>query len=121
MDYFLLCHRADLMEEGGACRGDSGVEPAISPPLLDGLRPECEAVMRALFCRVDRYVRIFALIRPFSSGNNPAIGFVDASIILPVHGPPSQIFRLCLLDWAQELFELVVSSPYFVRTAGFPS
>lgn len=24
------------------------------PPLLEGLRPECEAVMRALFCRVDR-------------------------------------------------------------------
>lgn len=25
-------------------------------PLLEGLRPECEAVMRALFCRVDRCV-----------------------------------------------------------------
>ncbi|CAN0562068.1 unnamed protein product, partial [Ectocarpus sp. 12 AP-2014] len=27
---------------------------ATQPPLLEGLRPECEAVMRALFCRVDR-------------------------------------------------------------------
>lgn len=27
--------------------------------LLEGLRPECEAVMRALFCRVDRYVWVY--------------------------------------------------------------
>ncbi|CAN0183705.1 unnamed protein product [Ectocarpus sp. 12 AP-2014] len=32
----------------------SAAVAATQPPLLEGLRPECEAVMRALFCRVDR-------------------------------------------------------------------
>lgn len=38
--------------------GDQTSQPRVSQaqPLLEGLRPECEAVMRALFCRVDRYL-----------------------------------------------------------------
>ncbi|CAM9321865.1 unnamed protein product [Scytosiphon promiscuus] len=42
---------------GEICGGPSeawGGAMAIQAPLLEGLRPECEAVMRALFCRVDR-------------------------------------------------------------------
>lgn len=39
----------------GGGRGGAAVA-ATQPPLLEGLRPECEAVMRALFCRVDRCV-----------------------------------------------------------------
>lgn len=35
---------------GGAAAAAAGMQC----PLLEGLRPECEAVMRALFCRVDR-------------------------------------------------------------------
>ncbi|CAM9099505.1 unnamed protein product [Hapterophycus canaliculatus] len=39
---------------GGVSKGATGGAVAIQSPLLEGLRPECEAVMRALFCRVDR-------------------------------------------------------------------
>lgn len=49
---------------GGGNTGECGVVAevgaaaavAMQRPLLEGLRPECEAVMRALFCRVDRCV-----------------------------------------------------------------
>lgn len=51
----------DSGEDGGwgnrvVARGGRPPPPAVAveSPLLEGLRPECEAVMRALFCRVDR-------------------------------------------------------------------
>lgn len=40
--------------DGSADRGRAARVRESIPPLLEGLRPECEAVMRALFCRVDR-------------------------------------------------------------------
>lgn len=43
-----------LAKGGSAGEGGFGVYPLSY--LLEGLRPECEAVMRALFCRVDRWV-----------------------------------------------------------------
>lgn len=39
---------------GGGDEVEMGRAAAMQYPLLEGLRPECEAVMRALFCRVDR-------------------------------------------------------------------
>lgn len=53
---------------GGVSGGSSAITGgavAIQSPLLEGLRPECEAVMRALFCRVDRYVSAGLFPRSF--------------------------------------------------------
>eukprot|EP00903_Cladosiphon_okamuranus_P007182 g6974.t1 len=50
--------KTSLHDGGGGGGGGNKVEvgraATMQCPLLEGLRPECEAVMRALFCRVDR-------------------------------------------------------------------